>query len=166
MSGINGLNSDRIIADINDEYIGATKWESFFAGVGVEDNKENRELAIYGLALHSVTDVFAHSTWRQNSSGIWGRFGHNTNNFSLSCDNPDIIPNHYAAALEVAKKALVKAYYGSEGLVTDFMFSEQYVGDFYLKYLVVNVRNTDASTYSNFSNSFKKLDYDNHTYVN
>lgn len=166
MSGITGLNSDRIIADINDENIGSTTWANFFSSIGVENSKENKELALYGLALHSVTDVFAHSTWRQNSSGVWGRFGHNTNNFSLSCDNPNLIPNRYAAALEVAKKVLTKAYYGSEGLVTDFLFPERYVGDFYLKYLVINARNTDASTYSNFSNSFKKLDYDNHTYAN
>lgn len=159
MGNIPGLDDSRITSDITGTMVGNTYWSTIFTSLGVQNNNQNKKTFIYGLALHSITDTLAHSTWWYNN-GTWKRLSHN------DCDSPNVVENRYRAALLVAKNLLNRVYYGTEGQITDFLFSSALAGDFYLKNFVDYASCTNPSLYNLRINEFKCLDYDYHTQLN
>lgn len=57
----------------------------------------NKALFIYGIALHTVTDLFARSTYKPDGGYI---------NHSLGADNKDYIKNRFDCARLMARKVI------------------------------------------------------------
>ncbi|MBQ3029220.1 MAG: hypothetical protein IJD26_09065, partial [Lachnospiraceae bacterium] len=132
-----------------DERFGGWSWNDIFESMTEEDKEKNKsnivlETApevtpeniryfICGVALHTLTDVYAHSTFTYQG-GEWKRLTHNNNDFSKSCDNPNLIPKRWAAAQNAAYSYMVKMEIGEDGenLLDFTFFSNAPFGTFYL----------------------------------
>lgn len=160
---------DAMLEDFTASDLGTKTWQEVFDSMNSERNSnivaspENIKLFIYGIAMHSITDVFAHSTWAKQS-GVWKRITHN-NDWEQSTDNPNIFPLRYSAAQTVLQSALAKACYGSEGLLADFMLSPSTFGSsesekFYLGNYVPYVKKVNSTIYNSGANTFNSGDLD------
>ncbi len=86
----------------------------------------------YGVAIHTATDVFAHSVWTKQ----YGRLFHEvdkskgkTNNYA---DNSAIVKTRFEAAKDVAVNILAHYKNNTVGTAEDFCKSSNYKGDFLL----------------------------------
>ncbi len=88
---------------------------------------------MYGIAIHGVTDAFAHATYRYDGNiGKWRHMNHlDTTEASFKADNKGNIPKRYMTALQVTKN-IIKRYIDNgswETAAKDF-----YVYDSYASY--------------------------------
>lgn len=144
-----GNDYNRIYEDFKGGKIGGKNWNEVLAAAGVSDTNENRRLFIYGMAIHLVTDVFAHSTWDVNSGTVYSRITH-----SVGADDTTYRSRRYVAAGEAANKVLQRAYYSQTGSIVDFVnapsaYSEYYIGNF-----AAYAQIADSGTYNNYKNYF------------
>ncbi len=156
------IGKERIDSDITGSKIGSKTWANALQAVGVTESDENKKFYIWGLALHCATDTFAHSGFAV-FNGSWDHIRHYNEDHTISyADNVDFLPERYAAALEVAKKVLYHAYYGSAGLVTDFRIPGSYFGNFYLKNIADYCKDVNSTYYNAFISDFNAMDYNKH----
>lgn len=124
-------DSERILKDITNEGVGSKSWDTIFDevnkkyGVNVENTPENRRLFTYGMAVHLVTDVFAHSAWITKDGTDYVRIKHSK---SWHADDTDKCPTRYMAAQQVARNVLGRAYSGTIGSISDFSISKYCFG--------------------------------------
>lgn len=124
---------NRIYADFKDGMVGSATWSQVLSAAGVSDTGDNRKMYIYGIAIHLVGDVFAHSAWAWNDSeSTYARIKH------PNADNVTIYPKRYEAATQVIKNVLGKAYSGSEGTLSDFVIPKTYFGSGNSQYFLGN----------------------------
>lgn len=139
LSSVNGMNQidrNRIDEDFANGKIGGLTYSEAFSIMGISDldafNTENRKLFIYGIAMHLVGDVYAHSTWIKNGTRAVRNKHHDdeVNNICEDdcCDNISWYPKRFEAAKQVMKNVIIKAYYKTEGLLQDFGISTGYYG--------------------------------------
>ena len=135
-------------------------WEELFEWINnkyktnYQATDENIRLFIYGLALHSATDIFAHSAYAVDTEdGSCERIVHD------EADDPNHYPRRFQAAQSIAKTVLTKIYYGNEGYITDFLLSG-YFGTFYLKNFNINAQNADPTRYNAVQSNFLNGDVD------
>lgn len=105
--GINQTVFNKVKADIkkfND------KKASIFSKLGVADTKANRKYFLYGCAMHSMTDAFAHSTTTKDGYLI----DHSNPDAYQYADNTD----YYASRYKLAGKAVA---YSMQSLKDDIM---------------------------------------------
>ena len=121
-------------------------------GVEVPVTDENKKLFLYGMALHLITDAYAHSTFSWSGS-MWKRVGHKKD-WSLNCDNPSYIPYRWTAAQDAANRVLLKAYNGQPGSILDFANASSVYVNYYMGNLAAYAQMTDPGTYSKYKNSF------------
>lgn len=158
---IGGIPYAEMLEDFSTTTLGNRTWQQVFSLMNEERNSDiavtsdNIKLFIYGIALHSMTDIFAHSAWA-NQNG-WRRVKH-TDDWNTNADNPNYLPFRYSVAYEAAKSVLTKAYYGSEGLLIDFMLPAGCFGTFYLGNFVPYVKAVNIQTYNSVPNSFNCAD--------
>lgn len=82
---------------------GIMSWDTVFAKHNdnrkpiIENTKKNQGLFIYGMALHTVTDLFAHNAFDVKTGEL---IGHRPVN---KADNPSICPNRYECASLMAR---------------------------------------------------------------
>ncbi len=129
--------------------LGERTWQQVFGDMGgtVEVTPENVKFFIYGMALHSITDTYAHSTFSKKGMQ-WGRVGHNDDDFSISCDNDAYIPERWAAAQYAANSVLTKLDCGLKGDLLDFYTTNASLyGPFYLGNLSAYAQMADAVQY-------------------
>ncbi len=129
--------------------LGERTWQQVFGDMGgtVEVTPENVKFFIYGMALHSITDTYAHSTFSKKGTQ-WGRVGHNDDDFSISCDNDTYIPERWTAAQYAADSVLTKLGCGLKGDLLDFVSPSSFqYGTFYLGNLSAYAQMTDAVQY-------------------
>lgn len=105
------------------------------------------------MALHLITDAYAHSTFSWSGS-MWKRVGHNKDNWNLNCDNPSYIPYRWTAAQDAANRVLLKAYNGQPGSILDFANVPSVYVNYYMGNLSAYAQETDSETYSKYKNSF------------
>lgn len=108
----NGILGTRIINSATKEYVNELKTWSNILGSYANTNK-NRGLIVYGMALHTATDIFAHSTLDQYNNPI----SHSTNKE----DNTGYITNRYDCATAIANLLTRKIPNTLEGSVNDFV---------------------------------------------
>lgn len=127
---------DSMSEQITSNGIKDNSWGEIFGlvriGSTVTDAK--KRYFTYGLAIHTATDVFAHSAWRYKE-GLYQRITHeyNANPKYFDADNPDYYPKRVQAANQVASNIMTKAYYGFSGTVNDFALSSYYYdGTYYI----------------------------------
>ncbi len=153
----NMLQNDynRIYEDFKEGKIGDTDWSSVFQKVGVPDTNENRRMFIYGIAIHLVGDLFAHSTWIQKGTKCI-RIKHSAKGKPITgtADDPDYISRRYAAAQQVVKNVIGKAYSGSIGSIADFaiptIYFEDEKGRFYLGNFLPYVKKADSALFASW----------------
>ena len=81
-----------MLEDFSTTTLGNRTWQQVFSLMNEERNSDiavtsdNIKLFIYGIALHSMTDIFAHSAWA-NQNG-WRRVKH-TDDWNTNADNPN-----------------------------------------------------------------------------
>lgn len=165
-NGVTSNDITKMTEDIVDRTTGkdGKSWNELFSwinnkyGTNYQVTDENIRLFIYGLALHSATDIFAHSVYAVNEDGSCEWIDHNEGSW-YDADNPDYCPRRFQAAQSIAKTVLTKVYYGNEGYITDFLLSG-YFGTFYLKNFNINAQNADPIRYNAVQSNFLNGDVD------
>lgn len=153
---------NEMLEDFSTTTLGNKTWQQVFAlmnaerGSNIAVTPENIKLFIYGIAIHSITDIFAHSAWADQNG--WKRIGHTLRVWETNADNPNYFPLRFDMAFDAAKLALTKAYNGSEGLLTDFILPHSGLGTFYLGNFVPYVKAVNVQIYNAAPNSFNRVD--------
>ena len=88
---------------------GGVSWNTILESTGVTD--KNKRLFMYGVALHTVTDLFAHSTYTMEGTYI---------NHDNGADEPNVAKYRYECAKEMAKQVIKRMKRSTEGTLEDF----------------------------------------------
>lgn len=153
-----------MVSDITTSSLGGKSWQEVFSAMNVnrrsniQATSENIRLFIFGIGIHQISDVFAHSAWKNGD--ICERVKHTDNNWNTHADNPSYLPKRYAAAQEATRAALYDAFYNSEAVLAQFMFSQTNFGTFYLGNFSPYVEAVNSQIYNNLKTSFDKIDLD------
>lgn len=143
--------------------LGTKTWQEVFStmnsvrGSNISATSENIKLFIYGIAIHCISDTFAHSAWT-NQSG-WARVKHSSN-WEYNADNSSYLTMRYTTTQTAVQSALAKAYYGSEGVLADFILPSSYFGTFYLGNYAPYAKKVNSTIYNSASSSFNAGDLD------
>ncbi len=100
-----------------------------------------RGYIVWGFAIHTATDAFAHRA-KGYKDGIWWRILHdNSSNpegythYIGGADNPNTFPDRYAASFQVVRNAVKRFNTNKAGSYTDFLLGSYYTGTFKLENL-------------------------------
>lgn len=119
-------------------------------------NNKNKSLFIYGMALHVVTDTFAHSTY-QLENGKWKRIDH------PNADTITVVSNRLTCTSSISKCVVSHILKNEVGSVTDyydtFKSGSLYNGDFRLGNLSEYIRAVSASYYNYYNTTFDAASY-------
>ncbi len=153
-SNNNCLN--RVRANINGKFWGVkglynnnkgiTETESWATLLGSNtDNKRNRSLFVYGMAMHTITDMFAHLVYNENGVLIQ----HGTNNQG-GADTPTVCPERYEVAKVMCQNLIADIKRARAATLSDFLEIATEVGkyDFTLHYFNKYVKAIDAAYYN------------------
>ncbi len=129
-------NGELINTDANE----TVQWSAL-----IEDDITNmsKAICIYGLAIHSATDMFAHVTYDQNGKFI--------SHGDERADNKDRVKSRYACARQMCRNIIshIKKY--EPGSLEDYynvLSSDSYTGEFTLKRLSQYVKLVDSTYYN------------------
>lgn len=92
----------------------------------------SRSAFAYGVAIHTATDVFAHSVWTQEYGRLFHEIGPGKNN--NFADDSSKCNSRFLAAKDVAKNILAHLKDNTIGTANDFCNSSYYNGQFKLYY--------------------------------
>lgn len=114
----------------------------------------NKKLLLWGMAIHSATDVYAHCV-NAFRNGSWELLDHPIGNYKNGfADNASKYPKRCETAKNVAKASLKRLVAGGEGSVSDFNPSNSYVNAG-VKWKVKNLSTYAATFSSSVSNALK-----------
>lgn len=93
-------------------------------------SSRNKSLFVWGMALHTATDVYAHSAWADvyckiDKQNKWEHLDHGDHNGKA--DDASVKPNRYETAAEVVKVSIKRWFNGDIGSVLDFDPGSGYV---------------------------------------
>lgn len=95
--------------------------------------KKWRKALLYGMAIHTATDAFAHCCYYRNSAGQMQLLEHDKKANKNDADDPIKYPNRYKAAGYTATMIAYNYYYNLVGDISDFSaYGETYWKGFYL----------------------------------
>ena len=102
--------------------------------LGYRNTEENRGLLLWGMAMHTAADVFAHSSYTEYNNQMT-YISHESTEIK-EADNSAYIPARYKAAKAVVKNVLRHYVEGTEGSVEDFILDNNYYdGSFQIRNL-------------------------------
>ncbi len=138
-----------------------TSWREIL-GAGNVTNK-NKSLYIYGLALHTVTDAFAHSSY-QYSNGTWSRIKHTylVNDKIKDADNVAVVPARIKCAEYISGALVECAIYGYTAKVSDFYIvgsSAVYDNSFKLGNLSQYIEAIDSEVYKQYKETYNAMSF-------
>lgn len=125
---------------------GDVTWEVALGRNPVTDR--NKRLFMYGCALHTVTDLFAHSTYRLNGTYI----------DHPQADDIGILPNRYTCAKNMVDAGIshIKGY--TKGSISDFVYAlKDYDGSFKMPSYSKKALLTDKNYYEANKVTFDKI---------
>ncbi|ACL76698.1 zinc dependent phospholipase C family protein [Ruminiclostridium cellulolyticum] len=146
-TNLNGYITCNATMGVGTGSVGGWTWNEIFDSIGIPNNAANRRAFIYGVALHVATDVFAHSTWTTDSSGIWRRITHENTGYgvfnsdkSIGADFSSFKTGRIMAAKEVAGRIITrfKSNPTTIGKVADFIVSSNCFSGTEGKFLIGN----------------------------
>lgn len=149
----------RIVKDFSGRKLAGKDWNEIFkemnadCGTNLSADSRNIQLFIYGMAIHLVTDVYAHSTFYWKRDNECRRITHNKKDWSLNADNTSMVPMRYVAAEKAANKVLWKASEGQIGTLNEFVCTNEYFDGYYLGNFSAYAKEADLAGY----NRYKKL---------
>ena len=130
-----------------------------YAGINTYSNKSDsikktwRQYFLYGMALHTATDVFAHSTYYKEN-GSYYRYQHPEADYKKTC------PNSWKCAQTMAQNVAKRCKNKTAGVALDF---SSYGNDFWSGFYLGNVLSYAVATNENnkaqFELHFKKINY-------
>lgn len=120
----------------------------------LEDNPDNRALIVYGMAMHTMSDTFAHSCWgckEEKSRCVWGplkwsdsrKTGGDGKEESKYNDRKKVRPQRYEAARQAVYNALDHIRLASDGTGID-QINRGKVKDFCSRSFVAGEGNTEC----------------------
>lgn len=102
--------------------------------LGYKNTKKNRELFLWGMAMHAATDVYSHRAYAK-INGKWTHLDHYGNN--KYADRTDKYKTRYKAAIQTAECIMQCYEYGDSGDHWEFVHTKEYYdGTYRLKNLV------------------------------
>lgn len=117
--------------NVNDPHQDYLKLFATVSWDGMGGSAYNRAAFAYGVAMHTATDVYAHSVWTKK----YGRLFHGAPNSNDYADESGIVPERFKAAKQVATNILKHFRNNTAGSVSDFCTSVKYdAGIFKLYY--------------------------------
>lgn len=168
-TGLPSVDKARIDADISTTHLGSEEWADVFKQIdgNIAATEGNIKLFLYGIAMHHVGDVFAHSAWADFIHPLSGQDGiqrikhwkkDDGSYEEISADKIDAFPKRYDAAKQVMKNVIGKAYSSSVGTINDFAISTYYCGNtdttrFYLGNLLQYAFDADPAVYNSWVNA-------------
>lgn len=123
-------------------------WSTLLGGNTV--NERNKALFVFGMAMHSVTDLYAHSTYTPEGAYI---------NHAMGADLTTFYPNRYACARQIAQILISHIKRFEPGDISDFnaVATGQYDGSFKMGRLSQYVKSVDLAFYNANSNAFENM---------
>ncbi len=125
-------------------------WSTLMPSTSLTDR--NKSLFIYGMALHTVTDLFAHATTAPESKGTL--INH------PNADKKDVISNRYECAKVMAGIVVSHIKRGEPGQITDFYYAlAKYDDTFYIPTYSSKIKESDNNCYTNptYKEKFDKI---------
>lgn len=153
---------DRILEDITTTRLGAKTWEQVFSslnterGVNLSATPENKKLFIYGIAMHCISDTFAHSTWKDEGDKLT-KIIHDKD-WNKNADNSTYVSMRYLTAKEAVRSVLIKAYNGTEGTLYDFVFPAATFSGYYLGNFAPYAQKAAPDLYSSLKSYIERGD--------
>lgn len=158
---------DRMREDFTAMNLGSKTWESVLKGIddNIKVTPQNVKLFIYGIAIHSITDLYAHSAWKQLETGFWTRIQHPGAGKPMAdtADDTQYYPMRYLTAREAAKSVLSKAYLGEVGSLYEFVYSASSYSGYYLGNFAPYAQKADPVLFASLRSYFEKGDLDYNT---
>ena len=142
--GISGYNSS---GDFSSNY----SWSTVLNGNTV--NNRNKALFIYGMALHTASDMFAHSSYDSNGNYI---------NHAGGTDNTTVVENRYKCAEVMASYIIANIKRFRAGSLSDYYNvanSSVYDGSFTLGRFATYAKEIDESYYEDHKDIFDAMTY-------
>ncbi len=124
-------------------------WSTLLNGNTV--NATNKALFVYGIALHSVTDLYAHCTYDAKDSSYISH--------ALGADDRYTVPNRYQCARVMAQILIAHIKRFESGDISDFytVANKKYDRTFYLGRLSEYARAVNASYYTAHKTVFDRM---------
>lgn len=158
---------DRMREDFTAMNLGSKTWESVLKGIddNIKVTPQNVKLFIYGIAIHSITDLYAHSAWKQLETGFWTRIQHPGAGKPMAdtADDTQYYPMRYLTAREAAKSVLSKAYLGEIGSLYEFVYPASSYSGYYLGNFAPYAQKADPVLFASLRSYFEKGDLDYNT---
>lgn len=150
----NGLKGVVTLKNFN-----GTVWSTALKGYqaaisGVTDTNRNRRLFMYGVAIHSATDAWAHDTY--TTSGNYISHTDGSNAWQGSADITTYIKSRYNCAGYMTQLILARASAGTDGSAEDFCkvaASSNYASNFLVMNFADNVKAISTTIYNSTSYS-------------
>ena len=119
-ANINGLSAYdyNVLCNIVGGGINGVAWSDVLGSY--TNNNRNKALIVYGMALHTATDTFAHSAFTPSGNYIDHKVITNVEDGIAAADDPEYYHNRITCAENVAKNFLVHCANGTQGNVSDF----------------------------------------------
>lgn len=115
--------------------------------LGYKNTKKNRELFLWGMAMHAATDVYAHRAYAK-ISGKWTHLDHYNNN--KYADRTDKFETRFLAAKQTARDIMLCYEVGDSGDHWEFVHTKKYYdGTYKLKNLVSYAKQQETLDESN-----------------
>ncbi|WP_051684982.1 S8 family peptidase [Clostridium sp. KNHs205] len=123
-------------------------WSTLLGGNTV--NERNKALFVFGMAMHSVTDLYAHSTYTPEGAYI---------NHAMGADLTTFYPNRYACARQIAQILISHIKRFEPGDISDFnaVATGQYDGTFKMGRLSQYVKSVDLAFYNANSTAIENM---------
>lgn len=162
------LNTTGNIAEMDEKlqlinFAGTEKFDDSYLKkpvlLGYMNTPENRGLLLWGMAMHTAADVFAHSSYTMHD----GKMTYISHELSVinEADNAEFVPARYASAKAVVKNVLKHYIEGTEGTVEDFILgNEYYDGSFQIRNLLKyagEIKELDANQESVLASVTRKV---------
>ena len=162
------LNTTGNIAEMDEKlqminFAGTEKFDDSYLKkpvlLGYMNTPENRGLLLWGMAMHTVADVFSHSSYTMHD----GKMTYISHELSAlnEADNDEFVPARYASAKAVVKNVLKHYIEGTEGTVEDFILgNEYYDGSFKIRNLSTyasEIKQLDANQESILASVTRKV---------
>ena len=107
-------NGGMVKEDIYGANIGNLSWPELLKGNAVHNN--NKSLFIYGMALHILTDTFAHSSYKFNNNDMkWERITHD-----IGADKPTVAPERVSCSAFASQILIDHIINQKVGSIEDF----------------------------------------------
>lgn len=123
-------------------------------------NNRNKSLFIYGMALHTATDMFAHSSY--DSNGTYISHADVDGDGADDADDKGYVGNRYKCAILLASELVAHIKQFEDASITDYYnvaSSSTYDGSFTIGKFSSYAKNIDSSYYTSNKSVFDAMSY-------